>query len=121
MGKSHTAWSQFQGDTPFKLGQRKEGSRTDGIVLQDVRLYNRQLPDGEVASLARAPQFASILAKPAAQRSKEELQSVFDWYLLTLDEPSLNLKQHLAKLDEEKAAIRARSAVTSPARLRCAR
>ena len=104
--------NSLQGDTPFKLGQRKEGSRTDGIVLQDVRLYNRQLPDGEVASLARAPQFASILAKPAAQRSKEELQSVFDWYLLTLDEPSLNLKQHLAKLDEEKAAIRARSAVT---------
>lgn len=104
--------NSLQGDTPVKLGQRREGSRVNGVLLQDVRLYNRMLPAGEVASLARSPQLAEILAKPADQRSSSDLQRVFDWYLLTLDAPSLKLKQELAEMDEEKAGIRARSAVT---------
>ena len=102
----------IQSDTPLKLGQRKEASRTDGVMLQDVRLYNRALPAAEVSLLAHSPQLAKILAKPADQRGKEDMQQVFDWYLLTLDGPSLALKQELADLDEEKAGIRARSAVT---------
>ena len=102
----------IQSDTPLKLGQRREGSRTDGVVLQDVRLYNRMLPAAEVSALARAPQLAKILAKSADQRSKEETAQVFDWYLLTLDAPSLALKDQLAGLEVEKAGIRARSAIT---------
>jgi len=102
----------IQSDTPFKLGQRREGSRVDGVVLQDVRLYNRQIPAAGVASLARSPQLAKILTKAPDQRSAEERQQLLDWYLLNVDPPSLTLKQELAALDEEKTGIQARSAVT---------
>lgn len=98
--------------TALKLGQRSGGARLEGIVLQDVRLYNRSLPAGEVSSLARSPQLAKIVAKPAAQRTRPEVEQVFDWYSMTLDAPGLALKDELADLDEEKAGIRARSAVT---------
>ena len=104
--------NSIQSDTPFKLGQRREGSRTDGLLLQDVRLYNRLLPPAEVASLARSPQLAKIVAKAADQRTPEETTQIFNWYVMTLDAPSLALKDGLANLEEEKAGIRARSAVT---------
>ena len=104
--------NSIQSDTPFKLGQRREGSRTDGLLLQDVRLYNRLLPPAEVASLARSPQLAKIVAKAADQRTPEETAQIFNWYVMTLDAPSLALKDGLANLEEEKAGIRARSAVT---------
>jgi Protein of unknown function (DUF1553)/Protein of unknown function (DUF1549)/Concanavalin A-like lectin/glucanases superfamily/Planctomycete cytochrome C len=102
----------IQGDTPFKVGQRSTGSRMNGAALQDVRLYQRKLSAAEVASHAQSEQLAGILTKPAAERTKEEAQQIYDWYLLTLDAPSLALKQELAALEAEKTAIRARSAVT---------
>ena len=100
------------GTTELKLGQRRHGSRIDGVGLQDVRLYRRLLPAPEVLSLATAPLLAKTLTKPADQRSPEEIATLANWYLVTLDAPYAALQQEVAKLDSEKSALRARSAVS---------
>ena len=110
--QSNTLKETIRSQTPLKLGQRLTGSRVDGVALQDVRLYSRQLSPEEVVSLSRPPELAALLAKTADQRSPEEQGRLLDWYLATLDQPSLAARRDLAALEDSQAAIRARSAVT---------
>ncbi|RYD28750.1 MAG: DUF1549 domain-containing protein, partial [Verrucomicrobiaceae bacterium] len=104
--------SSIAGTTRFKLGQRRDVSRIDGLALQDVRLYNRRLSADDVVSLWQTPKFAGILAKPADQRSAEETASLYGWYLTSLDKPYTGLSQEVAKLEQEQNGIRQRSSVS---------
>ena len=52
---------------PLKIAQRHSASRINGVALQDLRIYGRNLSEGEVEQLASSSRLASILEKPAAQ------------------------------------------------------
>lgn len=95
---------------PFKIGQRHEGSPVSGITITDVRIYDRQLSDLEVSSLGNTALFAT-LAKPAAERSADELTALYEWWLPTRDERFQDIQARLDEISQEDQGIRARGTV----------
>ena len=96
---------------PLKIAQRHTTARINGVALQDLRIYGRNLSDGEVDQLASSSRLASILEKPAAKRSKAESDELFDFWLRREDKPYQDLAARLAETEKEQLAIRARGTV----------
>ena len=96
---------------PLKIAQRHTTSRINGVALQDLRIYDRILSAAEVELLASSSRLASILHKPAAKRSKAEGDELFDFWLRREDKPFQDLTLHLAEIEKEQLAIRARGTV----------
>lgn len=103
--------STIRTEVPLKIGQRHNGSILSGVGIQDVRIYHRQLPKGEVALLAKSSRYAAILAKPADQRSDEELNALYQWWLDNLDGPYREAATVLAQLQRQKREIEARGTI----------
>ena len=82
---ANTLQNSIRTTVPLKLAQRNSSSRVDGLALQDLRLYNRQLAPGEVAQLASATRAAYLVAKPAEGRSPSELEELYGWWLDAVD------------------------------------
>ena len=99
-------------DLPLKLGQRNMTSRIENLGLQDVRLYSRLLQPGEVSALPNAQKFGGILAKAPDQRSDEDKNVLFDWWLPANDQPWKDATTAVAKLEQEQGAMKSRGANT---------
>jgi len=95
---------------PFKIGQRNTSASLSGATIADVRLYNRQLSDQEVSTVGNAPLFAT-LAKPAAERSADELTALYDWWLPAHDLRFQQVQKQLQELSAEDHEIRKRGTV----------
>ncbi len=99
-------------DVPFTIGQRSGGEgRLLGAAIEDVRLYDRRLMQGEVDQLARYGAAADALAKPAAQRTPADADLAFNWWLGTFDKPTRDLESEIAKLQVEEVAIKSRGTI----------
>jgi hypothetical protein len=96
---------------PLMLAQRHRGGRLDGVLLQDLRIYGRVLSAREVDQIGKATRALWLAAKPAPQRSAAEKNELFDWWLPASDKPYQQLTAHLAALQAEEAAVRARGTV----------
>jgi hypothetical protein len=106
---------RLQGTTrttvPFKIGQRNSSEPLSGAGISDLRIYQRVLPPAEVVALAKASQFAAILAKAADQRTDAETKELYGWWLGTMDAPFQDLTGQVSKLEEELEAIKSRGTV----------
>jgi hypothetical protein len=98
-------------EAPLTIGQRKTGSRLDGMAVQDVRIYGRALAADEVKHLVRDSRILWLVAKPAAKRTESEKKDLLSWWLTAADPASRELAQRLARLEKEKEAIRTRSTI----------
>ena len=96
---------------PFKIGQRSKGDPLSGAGIQDLRIYKRSLDAGEAASLAKSSHLASILGKPAAERTQKDKDDLFPWWLSTNDEQYQTLTTKVTQLEQEQAAIAARGTI----------
>jgi hypothetical protein len=96
---------------PLKVAQRHTGSRVDDLAVGDLRVYARALPAAEVDRLAKSTRAAFLLGKPAGQRTEAETNELFAWWLPALDKPAKALTEEVAKLEQEQAAVKARSTV----------
>jgi hypothetical protein len=96
---------------PFKIGQRNTTSRIDGLVLQDVRLYGRNLSAHEVEQLAKGTRGAWLLQKAGKARTPAEVNELFEWWLTALDPKYQELSKKAADLQKEEAAIKARGTI----------
>jgi hypothetical protein len=96
---------------PLKLGQRHHAQKLTFFAVTDLQVFNRALTAAEASQLAVARDLLRVLAKPAAQRSRDEQDRLFRWYLANLDEPSRTLRGQLQSLEEEATQIRARGTV----------
>jgi hypothetical protein len=96
---------------PLKVGQRKSTSRIDGLILQDVRLYGRNLPAHEVEQLAKGTRGAWLLNKPAKTRTAAETNELFDWWLTTMDAKYRELSKKAGDLQKEEATLKSRGTV----------
>jgi hypothetical protein len=95
---------------PFKVGQRHSGSRLEGLLIQDLRLYERALSAGEALRLARASRAAWLAAKPDARSAAAEEEILGAW--LVLEDPLFReLEARKESLAAEIAALRARGTV----------
>lgn len=100
----------IQTDVPFKIGQRSNGEAYTG-GLQDLRIYTRVLNEGEVASLANLTRYAATLAKAPEDRTNDERNELYDFWLTSFDDVYQTESRTLADLEREQNAIQARGTV----------
>jgi hypothetical protein len=96
---------------PFKIGQRHTSEPLSAAAIQDLRIYKRSLAASEIESLAKATRFAGILAKAAEERTDDERNEVYPWWLGTFDKPFQGLAGVVASLEQEQNAIKARGTI----------
>jgi hypothetical protein len=96
---------------PLKIGQRNISARINGSLVQDVRLYGRALSAQDAVNLASFTRAAHLLAKPAADRTQEEVEELFRGWLQSFDEAYPRFAARLAALAEEKRTIESRGTV----------
>jgi cytochrome c553 len=99
-------------EIPFTIAQRHTGSRIDDALIQDLRIYNRALSEGEVQQLAVATRISWLVSKAKDGRNPSENHELFEWWLKTVDKPTLELNGRLATLEREEAAVKSRGAIT---------
>jgi hypothetical protein len=95
---------------PLKIGQRHKSSPLSGAMIQDVRLYARQLGEGEIASLAKSALSAVVAAAPD-KRTEADLNSLYDWWLTSLDDAYKALAQTHESLVRAQADVQARATI----------
>jgi hypothetical protein len=96
---------------PFRLGQRSGGAAIEGIALQDVRLYNRQLTEGEIQPFFGVHK-QYLLTKPADKRTPAEKAELFNgWLSQGGDIRYSDLVKKQAALQNEDTQIRARGTI----------
>lgn len=98
-------------EVPLKLGQRHNSSPLTGTTVQDIRLYDRALSDGEAGMLAKSTRYAALVAKPADKRAPAEVNELFTWWLETQDAAYQTATSALQKLEREQADIKARGTI----------
>jgi len=98
-------------DVPLKLGQRNTSQRVQNVALHDLRLYGRTLPVAEIEQLAKFSRAGEILCKPSKERTKEDLEELFGWWLGQYDPAYREHERQTAALVTEEAAIKARGTV----------
>jgi len=101
----------IQTDAPFTIGQRFGGSRVNGAGLQDLRIFNQELSQAEVKTLAEIPRMQWLATKPEETRSKEEAEELFRLWLGNLDDPYQRLVAAQDDLQAEANGIRHRGTV----------
>lgn len=94
---------------PFTIGQRSTGSPSQGALIQDVRLYKKVLAEDELKELSSTTRLQYLLAK--ANRSADEQEALFTWFLGSKDEEHKNLVAALNGLTTEKIQITQRGTV----------
>ncbi len=109
--RSDTLKGTMRTKVPLKIAQRNKASRINGLALQDLRIYGRNLSGAEVDQLASSTRLASILAKPVAKRNKTERDELLDYWLRREDKPYRDLAGQLAESEKEQLAIRSRGTV----------
>ncbi|RLS56628.1 MAG: DUF1553 domain-containing protein [Planctomycetota bacterium] len=109
--ESDTLKGSIKTTVPFKVGQRNDSEAIAGLGLQDLRLYQRELNAGEVASLGQSALLASIVAKAPEQRTDAEKNELYNWWLDTRDASYKTLTGDLARLEQEQATIKSRGTI----------
>jgi hypothetical protein len=93
---------------PLKIGQRHTTSRLNDLLVQDLRLYTRELPADQIRSLTRGTRAAHLLTSVGKGKPTDAL---FDWWLNSEDTEFLKRQQLVDQLTQEEAAIKARGTV----------
>ena len=98
----------------FQLGSRANGdSKLNApVALQDFRFYRRVLSAAEIGAIANNAVFRQLVSIPADQRTKEQIDNLFPYYLSQIDAPYRQLGDKLTLLKNEQAGIRANGSVT---------
>ncbi len=99
---------------PFQLGSRDAGdSKLNGpVALQDFRFYRRLLSAAEIGAIANNALIRELVAIPEAQRTAEQKEKLFPYFLAQIDEPSRQFSEKIDQLKSERTAIRANGAIS---------
>ncbi len=99
---------------PLRLGSRADNDfkLTGKVALQDFRFYRRLLAPQEIENLAKNSQLQGIVALPPDKRTKEQVATLFQYYLANIDTPSRELRSKLDGLKSEQSKLRARGGVS---------
>ncbi|WP_052573108.1 DUF1553 domain-containing protein [Haloferula sp. BvORR071] len=110
----NTVGPEIETKVLLRLGSRdgNDSKLNDKVALQDFRFYRRVLSAQEVAKLAQDSIVQGIIATPVEQRTKEQTDSVYQYFLATVDGPSHELADKLAALKSEQAMIKGRGSVS---------
>src|SRR5207248_814500 len=103
--------SSLKTKVPLKVGQRHTSERLKSLLVEDLRIYDRQLSGPEVENLAKATRAVSLVAKPADKRSPQETDELFSWWLVGMDAPYKELSGQLASVQHEEVSIKSRGTI----------
>jgi mono/diheme cytochrome c family protein len=98
--------------TTLRVGQRSKGHELERGRIQDVRVYSRKLDAKEVSALAKVVPVREALTLAAGKRTKEQNDSIFDYWLITRDPVYVERDKHYAGLKAEQDAIKERNPIT---------
>jgi hypothetical protein len=94
---------------PLTIGRRSEGSPATNSLIQDVRIYRKVLGGAEVQELIDLPRRRFLIWKD--NRSGDETDELFSWYLNTNDVQYKQLDVNASVLVEEKNKLKQRGTV----------
>ncbi|MFM8984839.1 MAG: DUF1553 domain-containing protein [Planctomycetia bacterium] len=97
-------------EVPLTIGSRSPGSPAHGVGLADLRIWGRAITAGEVEGLARGQTLLEIVKLPPQERPPAAA-GVYDWWLLSRDEPYQKAAATLAALEAERAQIVTRGTI----------
>ncbi len=101
-----------QTDVPLRIGQREKGGHFSGGMVQNVRIYGRELSSGEARSFPVERTLRSALSAPPETRTPQEKNALLSFYLDNLDRTYVELFTRLEALQEELTEIQQRATVT---------
>ena len=96
-------------NVPLRLGRRHNSAPTTDAKIQDVRLYSKVLSPEERTAIYETPRRMFLVSKP--QRSNEETEELFTWFLAAKDPSYGNLAQAHQSLVDEKGNILKRGTI----------
>lgn len=102
--------STIRTQVPWKIGSRSVSEPFTGSI-QNLRIQRRVLAAAEVDSLAKLSRFQGTLAKAVDQRTAEELNELYNFWLKKFDPAYTERTASLASLEKEEADIRARGTI----------
>ncbi len=103
--------STTKGDAPLQVGRRHPGSPFAGLV-DDVRIFLRALPPTEVAAIAGSDPIGPILAVEADKRTPQQIETLRNHYLGSVDKTFAALNNEKAKINGEIEGLK-KSTITS--------
>jgi hypothetical protein len=109
--KPNSLKNTIRTEAVFSIGQRFAGTRLDNLLVQDVRLYDRPLPVGQVAAIMNKTHLYGLLTKPADKRSPAEREELLVYYLTEHDKPYRDQNAVVAKLEKEQNDIKGRGTI----------
>ncbi|MFO0936843.1 MAG: DUF1553 domain-containing protein [Gemmataceae bacterium] len=95
---------------PLTVGKRTDGQSIREIHVGDVRLYDRELNEKEVAYIAESGKVASSVAK-GDKRTPKENDELFNWWLGNFDAEYRKIQLESSSLTAKEAALKARGTV----------
>jgi hypothetical protein len=98
-------------EVPLTIGQRSQGSRIDGLLIQDVRIYKRQLTVDEIDLLSKTARVARLLERPADKRTEAENDKIYEWWLLAIDKQYSKVSRELRNFERQRDDIQSRGTV----------
>ncbi|BCX46444.1 bacterial Ig-like domain (group2) [Haloferula helveola] len=111
----NTVGGTIETKVPLRLGSRHgdDSKLTKGkVALQDFRFYRRLLTPAEISDLASNALLRDILETPADNRTKKQMDRLFEYYVSSIDPPSIELRKKIDALAKEEADIRSRGSVS---------
>ena len=103
--------SSLQTKVPLKVGQRHTDGRLQKLLIADLRVYDRTLPGGDVANLAKASRAQAIIGKAPDKRTPAEVDELYGWWLLGMDPEYKALTAAQAKVQQEEVAMKSRGTI----------
>ncbi len=88
-------------DTPLHIGQRKRGAPFEGII-DEIRLYRRELGTTEVAQLVGVDSLLPILAVAPEKRTPDQTASLSNYYLENEDKNYRSLSITVTDLQKKR-------------------
>jgi hypothetical protein len=92
-------------DKPLVIGKRSPNGAPFKGMIDDVRIYNRELTAAEVAQLAGLDSLRDLLLVADDQRTKEQKEALNQYYLTSVDEPYRKLSTELADGKKKQADL----------------
>lgn len=89
---------------PAHVGRRNPGALFRGMI-DEVRIYDRQLSPDEVAMVARIDAVRAIAAVPAEKRTPEQQASLAKFYLENFDQTYRQLSSEMATTGAQRAEL----------------
>lgn len=108
--EAKTLSGSIRTSVPFSLGKRHTTSATNGVRVQDVRIYSRVVSKPEIDALRTNSRMAYLAAKHTPRTDAEQAE-LYDWYLLNHNTEYGQVTTQLASAQSKLAQAIARGTI----------